>query len=546
MNIPRGEKCPNCGRYSVYRRGRGNDWYWKCANCASFFTDAELKGKLGMMTTPIGWLFGNEGGHTVGGATAGESKNATKQVVNAIEKAGESPDKGKGDGTPNSTPAPAPTPNPAPSPIPKVPRNPVWALVLFIVGVSAFSYIYYVTPVHGIFDEGRTLMLQYLPAVWTDLVFNFLPGFIILIFLAIYLIGGLLRGKFDLDFISGFFRMVGAFYLIISVMIGIGYIFYVYLLGAGVLTPYLCSMNLKDLLLIDPNAADKCLTQPQSAPDNTKNGITQLDQSSIGSDQANGVIPTVYQGETYVLPFTIKNLDPDNSLDGVYVKGKLVGQLKQNGDFVDSKLDLVPNTCSQDDACSVLPGSSQTVELQSSDKISFYSPGYADVTVNTIYPYTAFGKGDVIAANPDAKIPQDAFTKPESGPGPVDVVVFFAPQYFTTGSKLTKIVMFVDVINRGQGLIQANSMLIKRLTSTDLLGTASCKVPGFDQAFAENNNQTFDNLEFKTEAQFVCSLPIQQSSTQLTQFVHIPFTASFGYNYIETTTDSYPIKLLSS
>ena len=450
--------------------------------------------------------------------------------------------------TPPTPPSPA---NPPPGPIGPMQMpagaRPWWqALLVFIIGVSVFSYIYYLTPVHGIVDTTRVKVLAFLPQVWSDFIFNFLPGLVILVFLAFSLLGSLFSKRFNIDFLRDFFFAIGAIYLSAAVLIGIGYIVYVYLLGAGVLTPYLCSLSLKDLLSIDPNAADKCLTQKQATPDNTKNGLTTLEQSSLGGNQAGGVVPTVYQGEIYILPFSIKNLDPDNILDGVYVKGKLVGQQKVNGQLQDYKTDFIPNTCSSGDPCNIPGGATQVVSLQTPEKISFYSPGYADVTVNTIYPYTAFGKGDVIAANSNAVIPQDAFTKPESGPGPVDVVVFFSPQYFNLDGKLSKIIMFVSIINRGQGLIDAKSMLIKRLTSSDILGTGTCKVPGFDTSFAENNKQSFDGLEFKSEAQFVCTLQIQQPANKITQFVHIPFTATFEYNYIETVTDSYPVRMLGS
>lgn len=538
MNIPRGEKCPYCHQYSVYKRGKGEDFYWRCRNCGELFTDAELKGKFGMMNTPIGQLFGNEGGHTTGGIGGGKGAGGAETA--AATAAVEAVKKEEGKGGPASN-----TPPSYPMQIPRPPRDPLWSLVLFIIGVSAFSYVYYITPVHGIFDTFRSNLLVSLPKVWSDFIFNFLPGLIILVFFAFTLVGALLKKHVGFETFSNFFYVIGMLYLVTAVMIGIGYIVYVYLLSAGVLTPYLCSLSLKDLLSIDPNAADKCLTQPQAVPDNTKNGITQLDQSTLGGDLTGTTIPTVYQNELYVLPFSVKNLDTGNSLDGVYVKGKIVGETKVNGQLVpNQRIDFVPNVCSADSPCDIIPGTTQVISLQSSDNIPFYSPGYADVTVNTIYPYTGFGAGDVIAAGPDAVIPQNAFTKPESGPGPVDIIVFFAPQSFTTDGRLSKIIMFVDVINKGQGLINARSMLIKRLTSTDILGTATCKVPGFPQAFAENNNQTFDNLEFQSEAQFVCSIPVQQPSTPLTQFEHIKFTATFGYDYIETTTDTYPVKLL--
>jgi len=441
-----------------------------------------------------------------------------------------------------------PVPNP-PAPgfqVSKPTHAIVGSLLMFIIGISLFSYIYYLTPVHGIVELVKQQVAIFLPPVWNDFVFNFLPGLIILIILALYMLGSVLRRRLDFSWLPNFFYYIGAFYLATAVIIGIGYLVYVYLLSAGVLTTYICALPLNSLLQVDPNAAQKCLDQKTQAPPNTKEGLTQVEQISFGSEFTGGTIPTVWSGETYTLPFTIKNLDPDNRLNGVYVRGKMFGQEKVSGQLNDKLINFIPASCSADDPCSILPGSSQVISLQSEEKISFYSPGYEDTTIYTYFPYVGFGKGEVYAVASEADAAKIDFPQPESGPGPVDVVIFFAPEYFTADTKLSHIKMFIDVINRGQGDVVAKSMLIKRIGSPDILGVATCTVPGFGQQFFENNKQEFDGLEFKSDAQFSCDLPVAHSSTLITDFVGIPFTATFEYTYRETITDSFPIRVLST
>lgn len=231
-------------------------------------------------------------------------------------------------------------------------------------------------------------------------------------------------------------------------------------------------------------------------------------------------------------------------------KEKMSGQIKSNGQLQDKLITFTADSCTSSNPCNILPGGTQGVSLQSDEKISFYAPGFTDVTIYTTYPYSGFGKGEVYEAASEADAARIKFPKPISDPGPVDVVVSFPTGYFLSGTALDHVTMFVSLVNNGQGDIVAKSLLINRLGTFNQLGPATCMIPKSSDIVNEGQLHEFQNLEFQKgeTIQFTCTLPIQLSGTgsggtQLSgPYVGVVFTATFAYDYRDTTFQELPIK----
>ena len=421
----------------------------------------------------------------------------------------------------------------------------VGSLLMFIIGAAVFSYLYYLTPIAKIVELFRQMIYGYIPEPWNNTIFQFMPGVVVLIFFGLWTISGLLRKKLDISFLPDFFYYTGVFLFAAGFMMGIGYLIYSYLLVGGMLDTYLCSLG-SILVKVDPNAAARCAGLGPETPENTKTGITILDESKFGSEYTDYKILPIYKDEIYYIPLTIKNLDEENSLNGIYVYNAEM----QSETETDKNIKLIPNVCTADEPCNIAPKTFQIVSLVSEKKIDFKAKDYVDITVVTKYPYVSFGKGEVFSVRSEPDLRQIEFPKPESGAGPVDTILFFSPEYFVETGREYKMKMFVDIINKGKGEIEAKGIEIKRLGTFPILGSATCTVPGFNDAFTEGSKQEFEDLSFKTHIQFSCNLLVRTTLEKGEQqseipFQGIPFTAIFEYNYVETLTDTFPVIQMS-
>lgn len=422
--------------------------------------------------------------------------------------------------------------------------NPVYAMILLIVGLGAWLLVQYYTPLGKLITFFlQDVIAKYLPEPWPSLIANWLWGYIILVAGAVYL----LAHKFSPSALPAFMQNIGMFYLSISIIFFVGYIGYNTFLSSGVFDNLICSgsVALSVINQVDPNAANRCLSKQQAVPPYDKNGIGVLASEQLGG--STGTIPTIFPQELYTLPFTITNLDTQNTISGVYVKGKMSGQIRSNGQLQDKLISFTADSCTSDNPCNILPGGTQGISLQSEEKISFYAPGFTDVTIYTTYPYSGFGKGEVFEAASESDAARIQFPKPQSDPGPVDVVVSFPTGYFLSDTVLDHVTMLVSLVNNGQGDIVAKSLLINRLGTFNQLGPATCMIPKSTDIVNEGQLHEFQNLEFQKgeTIQFTCTLSIQLSGTKLSgPYVGIPFTATFAYDYRDTTFQELPIKAI--
>jgi hypothetical protein len=418
----------------------------------------------------------------------------------------------------------------------------VGSLLMFIIGAAVFSYLYYLTPIAKIVELFRQMIYGYIPEPWNTFFFNFMPIVLVLIFFGLWAISGLLSKKLDISFLPDFFYYTGVFLFAAGFMMGIGYLIYSYLLVGGMLDIYLCPLG-SLLVKVDPNAAARCAGLGPETPENTKTGITILQESKFGSEYTDYTVPTIYKDEPYIIPLTIKNLDEENSLNNVYVYSANMQSEKES----DKNIKLIPSVCTAGESCNIPAKTPQVISLESEKKIDFKAKDYIDITVVTKYPYVSFGKGEIFSVRSEPDLRTVEFPKPESGPGPVDTIVFFSPEYFLQTGKLSKVKMFITVVNKGKGEVEAKSIEINRLGKFEQLDTATCVVPGFKDTFNEGSKQEFEDLSFKSQIQFSCDVPIKASSSENENipFQGIPFTATFEYNYIETLTDTFPVIQMS-
>jgi hypothetical protein len=419
----------------------------------------------------------------------------------------------------------------------------IGSVILFIVGAISFSYLYYLTPIARIIELIRQMIYGYVPEPWNNFLFQFMPIILVITIFAIFMLRALFR-RLDIrsffSFFPDFLYVTGGILLGAAIFMGIGYLVYSYLLVAGALDPYLCTSGfiLSTLVKIDPKAAERCAGLGPETPDYEKTGTINFLESKAGSefitDEENRV-PPIFKGENYLLPITIKNLDEKNSVDELTVEGYMESQSEE-----DRIIKLIPGVCSADAPCSIRPASSQVVYFESEEKIDLKARTYVDIIINERFPFVGFGKGEAVAVKSDDELASYTFTKPGAESGPVDVVVFFSPRYFLLDGTLSKVKMFVSVVNKGRGEVEVKSIEISRLGKFDLLGSATCKIPGSEITFNENTKQEFEDISFKTQIQFSCDLPIQTGggNSDIMKAFGIPFTAVFEYNYVETVKDS--------
>jgi hypothetical protein len=414
------------------------------------------------------------------------------------------------------------------------------SFIYFVIGIAIFAAAFYLTPVHNITDIAKETIFANLQDPWPDLLSRFIPGYIAIIIFVVYF------WKYGADFtvFIRFMNTTGKTFAFLGIFIGVGYIGYANFLSAGIFDQYLCGAGFafNILVKVDTSAAQRCAGLGPETPENTKTGITILDESKFGSEYTDYKVPTIIKDETYTLPLTITNLDEENSLNSIYIY-----RADMQSETEDKTIKLIPSTCTADDPCNIQSKSSHLVSLDSEKKIDFKAKDYVDVTIVTKYPYVSFGKGEVFSVRSEPDLKQIQFPKPESGPGPVDTIVFFSPEYFLQTGKMSKVKMFVSVVNKGKGEIEAKSIEINRLGSFPMLGSATCTVPGFKDSFSEGAKQEFQDLSFKTQIQFSCDLLIrvglEKGEVIESPFNGIPFTAVFEYNYIETVTDTFPVKM---
>jgi hypothetical protein len=207
-------------------------------------------------------------------------------------------------------------------------------------------------------------------------------------------------------------------------------------------------------------------------PEGVKEGGYDVLEVKLGTSYTGYEAPTVCRNETYILPLTIKNLNPEKSVDNVTVSGVIRNDTSEN-DTINS----IADACGQSAPCRV--GHFPVLASLESEKEINFTETKLEIKVGVNYPYTTSGRGEFLIAKTDRDVKN--ITDPKKGPGPLDVIVFFTPEYYVSESEVaqpTKMKMFIVLRNKlyGKGEVFIKSINITRLFDFPDLGLGNCSV----------------------------------------------------------------------
>lgn len=251
--------------------------------------------------------------------------------------------------------------------------------------------------------------------------------------------------------------------------------------------------------------------------------------------------PTLYANDKCIVDASIQNVAfPARIVDGIVASGKIRdSECELKGGCVK----LIPESCTSDSPCSI-PVSPEptTVTLDCDNAIPFKANTFVDAIFYASYPILAQGSNDYYIFSPSAQI---NLAQPETSPGPVDITVFFTPNYLTTTSNAQKIRMYIQIENKqsGQGFLQ--SIKVARIAEFPELGDAVCH-PQSDSTQTWNENDWYNlKTDISGKVIIICDmtingplqLPPQVASTSVKFFAYI--------NYIYTQQHLESVKILN-
>ena len=426
------------------------------------------------------------------------------------------------------------------------------ALTIFIFGAVLFAILYYVSPISKIVDAFFGVYLQQwivtlLPNQAAFISQFFIPFTILVVFIIILIWALVVRHS-----LSVFFYDAGLTLSIIDIFFILALVLWSGLLNYSVLDPYICTtQNLVTFRQFSPELAQRCAQYVQSQlPEFQKKGTATPVEVSFGYE-VNGqqYIPTIFQGQVYSLSITVKNLDQEEDLQGVVVKGYLENDTCYPG--VDCLSFKTIGSCSDESPCAIFAKGTQTVSLQTDGPVTDKRGSFLKYHIIVSYPEVAYGSGVFyIARNAyDAAILQ--FNKPQSKTGPLDVVIYFSPQFYLSTYGGTSEIMYVGIANNGKGTGRLENIVVDRVGTFAQLDKASCPVPwhiGEGDTITEGSVYDLQHTAItkNSNIQVACSLNINPDvacallSGCKDPSKGITFTSTVNYVYFDTAIYDAP------
>lgn len=166
------------------------------------------------------------------------------------------------------------------------------------------------------------------------------------------------------------------------------------------------------------------------------------------------------------------------------------------------------------------------------DELCNFNNDQATIKVSSGYDFTGTGKGELILF----KSAVDKVTKPKltSGPGPLKVTVYFAPDRTSLLDKtaLKSTFLFVDLLNEGQGKAIITDVKVDNPAIT-CTGGPTPSAPYYTST---------DTLK---ESTITCNVNTDLLQSKVTgDFLTIPVTATVTYKYSQDYTQTVPIQLV--
>jgi len=249
--------------------------------------------------------------------------------------------------------------------------------------------------------------------------------------------------------------------------------------------------------------------------------------------------PLIYVNDMCSVDASITNIaKPERTVTGVVAGGKIRNDTCER---VGGCIKLIPESCTNDEPCEI-PMSTYpfTLSLDCEKPIPFRVNSFVDVIFEATYPVKGQGSNDFNIFKSSAQV---SASEPESAPGPVDVVVYFSPNYLTVRNKNEKINLIVEIQNKLNGKAFVDKVKIVRFSEFKQLGDAEC-FPQWDRERKWKENEWF---ELKTDVpdriRLICELKVNQplELPNSADSAGVKFFAYVDYTYTQRHLESVKV-----
>jgi len=307
----------------------------------------------------------------------------------------------------------------------------------------------------------------------------------------------------------------------------------------------------------DPMTCQNIITQtPEGKKADEGYDVLDVKLGIWRNDRQAYELSTIYKGSIYSLPINIENKIP-NKVVKVYVEGYIEDENCNDKLYCKEAnyIKLLPGECSKDNPCDINKKKSVTMtsdkeigEVNISDtdtegKAKTYKIGYnsyAKLRVVVTYSYSTDGKSDFVIFKSDNDV-TDIPVK-EKGAGPLDLIVFFSPDYYVAGRPLgkeNKMYTFISMKNMRDGKAVLKQIKLSRLPAFSDISSGVCKT-NFDKNIF-NENEAYElganQLPRDEEYMFTCEHTLSVKEIK-DPSKNVKFIANLDFDYRQTFTQS--------
>lgn len=295
----------------------------------------------------------------------------------------------------------------------------------------------------------------------------------------------------------------------------------------------------------DPLYCQALVTKKKPAPEGAKIGGTasyKVLDAKLGYKQRDYKLGDMYRGQVYNLPVNIENVNKDEDwarkiITNVKVSGYIAGDNCEDDEKKEC-IKFVPSECSEDKPCEIT--SKKSINLVSEEPVN-YSRREVKLIVEVSYSYPTDGKSNFYVYQTEDDVPK-SFPKPDMGPGPVDIVVFFTPEYASTQIKGGRdVYTHISLDNAGKeytsGDYDETSVILKkiklqRMSEMIEFDKAACELPwDRTKTFEEGQEFSLGDRELYREIQFVCYSKLSDVNLGSAPSKSLKFLVNLDYDY---------------